>query len=114
MTFVTAICSCHGNMSVTVTFTVTNLDHRDLILHVSSFFCFQNSKQNAKMPAFAETQVESGFDSCLKSASDLISICRKSANFSRLLIIQVLWDKMYFQEIFQGEIRLISLFCLIV
>jgi hypothetical protein len=66
------------------------------------------------MPAFAETQVESGFDSCLKSASDLISICRKSANFSRLLIIQVLWDKMYFQEIFQGEIRLISLFCLIV
>ena len=64
------------------------------------------------MPAFAETQVESGFDSCLKSASDLISICRKSANFSRLMSYDhpSPWDKIVFQEIFQGEIRLISLF----
>ena len=102
---VTAICS------VTVTFTVTNLDHRDLIQHVT-FFSSPNSKQNAKMPACAETQVESGFASCLKSASYLIWICRKSAKFSRLMIIQALGIRCISKKYFRVRFVLFLYFVL--
>jgi hypothetical protein len=64
------------------------------------------------MPAFAETQVESGFASCLKSASDLISICRKSANFSRLLIIQVLGIRCISRKYFRVRFVLFLYFVL--
>ena len=64
------------------------------------------------MPAFAETQVESGFDSCLKSASDLISICRKSANFSRLMIIQALGIRFFSKKYFRVRFVLFLYFVL--
>ena len=65
--------------------------------------------KNAKMPACAETQVESGLYSCLKSDSDLISICRKRDKLLRFMIIHAFGFR-FFPDV-RGEILLISLFC---
>ena len=66
------------------------------------------------MPACAETQVESGFSSSLKSASDLIPICRKSANFSRIYDSSYPspWDKIFSKKYFRVRFVLFLYFVL--